>query len=51
VWGSEFPSKDAALQGGLDDNSARLNVKLCDLPAWLVASYPFFRPILLYTEI
>ena len=32
VWGSEFTSKDAALQGGVGEIAARLNVKLCDLP-------------------
>jgi len=31
-WGSEFTSKDAALQGGVDETAATLNVKLCDLP-------------------
>jgi hypothetical protein len=33
VWGSEFTSKDAALQGGGPaETAARLNVKLRDLP-------------------
>ena len=38
VWGSEFTSKDAALQGGdLAETAARLNVKLWVLvTAWLV---------------
>jgi hypothetical protein len=31
VWGSEFTSKDAALQGGAAETAARLNVKLRDL--------------------
>ena len=31
VWGSEFTSKDAALQGGVVEIAATLNVKLCDL--------------------
>jgi|AntAceMinimDraft_5_1070358.scaffolds.fasta_scaffold197058_1 hypothetical protein len=30
VWGSEFTSKDAALQG-VGEIAGRLNVKLCDL--------------------
>jgi endo-1,4-beta-mannosidase len=34
VWGSEFTSKDAALQGGVGKIAARLNVKLCDLRDW-----------------
>ena len=34
VWGSEFTSKDAAIQGGGQKIAARLNAKLCDLPAW-----------------
>ena len=33
VWGSEFTSKDAALQGSRKI-AARLNAKLYDLPAW-----------------
>jgi hypothetical protein len=33
VWGSEFTSKDAALQEG-SKIAVRLNVKLCDLPDW-----------------
>jgi hypothetical protein len=36
VWGSEFTSKDAALQGGVFEITARLNDKFCDLPALLV---------------
>jgi hypothetical protein len=36
VWGSEFTSKDAALQAGVGRIAARLNVELCDLlTAWL----------------
>ena len=32
MWGSEFTSKDAALQGGgVGENAAWLNVKLCNL--------------------
>jgi hypothetical protein len=31
VWGSEFNSKEAALQGGVVEITARLNVKMCDL--------------------
>ena len=31
MWGPEFTSKDAALQGGVGETAARLNVKLCDL--------------------
>jgi hypothetical protein len=34
VWGSEFISKDAALQGGPAETAARLNVKLWVLTAW-----------------
>ena len=35
VWGSEFTSKDAALQGGGPaETAARLNVKLCFLTDW-----------------
>jgi hypothetical protein len=30
VWGSEFTSKDAALQGGVSEMAATLNAKLCD---------------------
>jgi hypothetical protein len=34
VLGSEFTSKDAAQQGGVvGEIAARLNAKLCDLPA------------------
>ena len=43
VWGSEFTSKDAALQGGVGEIAARLNVKFCDLPGdW----WTHFTPIL-----
>jgi uncharacterized membrane protein len=40
--GSEFTSKDAAIQGGVGEITASLNAKLCDLPAWwwwCLASY------------
>ena len=32
VWGFEFTSIDAALQGGVGEIAARLNVELCDMP-------------------
>ena len=56
MWGSEFTSKDAALQGGDPaETAARLNVKLRDLvTAWLVvpACYltPYSRPILWWSD-
>ena len=31
MWGSEFTSKDAAIQWGVGEVAARLNVKLWDL--------------------
>jgi hypothetical protein len=31
VWGYEFTSKDAALQGGVCEIAARLNEEVCDL--------------------
>jgi hypothetical protein len=34
VWGSEFTSKDAALQGDPAETAARLNLKLRDLRDW-----------------
>ena len=46
VWGSEFTSKDAALQGDPAETAARMNVKLCDLTdcavtggAWDLTAY------------
>jgi hypothetical protein len=36
VWGSEFTSKGAALQGGVGEIAARLNVNcaICLVTAW-----------------
>jgi hypothetical protein len=34
VWGSDFTSKDAAIQVDPEEAAATLNVELCDLPAW-----------------
>jgi hypothetical protein len=50
VWGYEFTSKDAALQGGVGKIAARLNIKFCDLVV-IGGILPPSRPILLYTEI
>jgi hypothetical protein len=48
MWGSEFTSKDAALQGGFGEIAARLKFKFCDL---VVASYPLFLPNILFESI
>ena len=47
VWGSEFTSKDAALQGGVPaETAARLNVKLCVL---VVRGGDSYRPYVFFS--
>jgi hypothetical protein len=50
VWGSDFTSKDAELQGGVVEIAARLNVKLCVLVTDCLRGGgilpPYSRPIL-----
>jgi hypothetical protein len=53
VWGSEFTSKDAALQG-VGEIAARLKVKLCDLVTDCLRGggiSPLFLPNPPHTEI
>ena len=43
VWGSEFTSKDAAIQGGSSRNRCRLNVKMCVLTDWCLFFYTMLK--------
>jgi hypothetical protein len=49
VWGSEFTSKDAAIQGGVGEIAAGLNVKMCVLVV-VVATYPMLKNLLIISQ-